>query len=197
MKEVTTEIIRDEQGERLRVVLAGKDYYLPFKLIGGRKVGFLDISGRVAFNESAADEIVDRMIEQGITFDTILNPVSKSSALAHAIAVRWAQRVDPSLTYTVVARKSSSPSGVEVTYRSVTTDHDQVLSLTDDDTAYLKGKKVLLLDDVYAAGGTARALHALVEKAGAEVVAHAVVAIEQGANIPEGLVYTFVLPTID
>ena len=194
--ETPTEIITKDNGQEfLRVTLGERDYELPFKLIAGKKVGFLDISGQVSLIESAADQLYARLKDAGVEFDTILNPVSKSNALAHAIALRWSAD-HPELTHTVVARKSAGSSPVSASYKSVTTAHEQTLSLTEDDIGYIKGKRILLVDDVFGGGGTTHALMELADKAGAEVVAHAVIGIEQGANIPKGLFYLFTLPVI-
>ena len=59
-----------------------------------------------------------------------------------------------------------------------------------------KGKKILLVDDVYGGGGTTKALKSLVEQAGATISGHAVVAVEEGGNYPEGLVYLYTLPVL-
>ena len=191
--EIFTEVLNGAEGEQLHVILGGKDHYLPFKVLGGRKVAFLDMSGKVALIESCADELVEKLKEAGVEFDTILNPVSKSNALAHAIAVRWEKK---EIDQTVVARKSSSPAKVEAKYRSITTPVEQTLSLTDDDVEYIKGKKILVVDDVFGAGGTTKALMELAEKAGAVVAAHAVAAVEGGVQLPDGLFYLFELPTL-
>ena len=70
----------------------------------------------------------------------------------------------------------------------------QTLSLTAGDSEFINGKKVLLVDDVFASGGTYNALEKLVVSSGAEVAARAVIAIEEGAIIDEELIYLFVLP---
>lgn len=195
---VRTEIVADNGKEFLKVTLDETDFFLPFKLISGKKVAFLDVSGQVLLNEKSADLLVDKIKESGIKFDTILNPVAKSNALAHAVAVRWAKDVDPSLTHTVVARKAKAGDShaVEATYSSVTTVTPQTLYLTEDDVEYIKGKRVLLLDDVYGGGGTTKALYELVEKAGAVVAGHAVPAVEAGGKYPEGLIYLYELPVL-
>ena len=195
-KKIFTEVVTLEKGEFLHVILGGKDYYLPFKVLSGNKVAFLDISGQVALNESAADEIVEKLLDAGVEFDTILNPVSKSNALAHAIALRWNKAKGTNITHTVVARKSSSPAKIEASYRSVTTNKDQTLSLTDDDIDYIKGKRILVIDDVYGGGGTTKALMELASKAEAKVAAHAVIGVEGSAKLPDGLFYLFELPVI-
>ena len=194
---IKTEIVERDNGKFLAVQLGGKDYELPFKLIAGRLVGFLDISGQVSLIESAAQELVDRLLEAGAEFDTILNPVSKSNALAHAIALKWAQAKGVEIPRTVVARKSSGTAKVQATYRSVTTPTEQALSLTDDDVEFIRGKRILMVDDVYGGGGTTRALTSLAQQAQAVIAAHAVIGVEEGVALPDGLFYLFPLPVLD
>lgn len=195
--QVKTQILEGENGAKsLEVRMAGKTFELPFKLIGGRMVGFLDISGQVSLIEAAADELAEKLVSSGIKFDTILNPVAKSNALAHAIALRWSKAKGVELSKTVVARKSTGTAKVTATYRSVTTPKDQTISLTDDDAGYLKGKRILLLDDVYGGGGTTKALRELAQKAGATIVGHAVIGVEAGVALPEDLFYLFELPVL-
>ena len=196
-KNIATEIVDLSEGKFLKVTLGDDIFHLPFKLISGKLVGFLDISGQFVLNECAAEILVDLFEEKGMEFDTIVNPVSKSNALAHAIAVRWAKK-HPELTHTVVARKSSDPTTpVQATYKSVTTASMQTLALTPDDAAFIKGKKVLLVDDVFGGGGTTKALRELMDRAGAEVAVHAVIGVEEGASFPEDLGYLFTLPVLD
>ena len=65
----TRKIEKDGQ-EFFRVTMSGKDYDLPFKVLAGKKVAFLDISGQVSLNEAAADDIVEMLLEAGVEFDT-------------------------------------------------------------------------------------------------------------------------------
>ena len=196
--QVLTQIVEGENGtKKLDVKMTGKTFELPFKLIGGRMVGFLDISGQVSLIEAAADELVDKLLKAGVEFDTILNPVAKSNALAHAIALRWSKAKNVGLERTAVARKSTTPAKVEATYRSVTTPKDQTISLTDGDVEFLRGKRLLVLDDVYGGGGTTMALKELAHKAGAEIAAYAVIGVEAGVALPQNLYHLFELPVLD
>ena len=197
MNNISTEIIKKGDDKFLQVTMGEDIFYLPFKFLGGKWVGFLDISGQFALIERSADMLVEALEKAGADFDVILNPVSKSNALAHAIAVRWAKK-HPEMTHTVVARKSSDDSNpVQASYRSVTTPKEQILSLTADDAEFIKGKKVLLVDDVLGGGGTTKALRELVDRAGATVAAHAVIGVEQGADFPDDLFYLYTLPVLD
>ena len=193
INQTPTQRVTVDGQEFLRVTMSSRDYDLPFKVLAGKKVAFLDISGQVSLNEAAADDIVDLLLEAGVEFDTILNPVAKSNALAHAIALRWNKTKGTDIYKTVVARKSDG-NKIQATYRSVTTPRDQIMSLTDDDAEYLKGKRILVVDDVYGGGGTTKGLMELADKAGAIVAAHAVIAVEAGVELPEGIFYLFTLP---
>ena len=189
-----TERVFKGGNEYLRVTMNGKDYDLPFNVLAGKKVAFLDISGQVSLNEAAASDLVEILDELGVEFDTILNPVSKSNALAHSIALKWNAKKGTDINYTVVARKNGDGNKIQAVYRSVTTPKDQVMSLTDDDAEYLRGKRILVVDDVYGGGGTTKGLMELADKAGAIVAAHAVIAVEAGVELPKGIIYLFTLP---
>ena len=197
MGRAETRIVERADGEKgLEVIMGGRKFTLPFKLIGGRQVGFLDISGQVSLIESAADELTQNLLDAGVEFDTILNPVAKSNALAHAVALRWSKAKGAELSRTVVARKSTRPARVEATYRSVTTPVDQTISLTDGDVEYIRGKRILVMEDVYGGGGTTEALKELSRKAGADIAAFAVIGVEQGVTPPENLYSLFELPVL-
>lgn len=195
--QIVTSIREKEGAKTLEVLMGGGSFELPFKEIGGRLVGFLDISGQVKLIECAAEELVEKLLAAGVEFDTILNPVAKSNALAHAIALRWEKAKGVDLSKTVVARKSSGTARVTATYRSVTTPRDQTICLTDDDAEYIRGKRLLVLDDVYGGGGTTEALKALAAQAQAPIAAFAVVAVEAGVTTPENLYSLFELPVLE
>ena len=57
--------------------------------------------------------------------------------------------------------------GVEV--RSITTDHVQKLYIDGEDAALMKGKRILIVDDVISTGESLTALEKLVEKAGGNI----------------------------
>ena len=61
---------------------------------------------------------------------------------------------------------------------SITTAGAQSLVLDPLDWALIEGRRVLLVDDVIATGGTVRAAHRLLEKAGATVAATAAILLK-------------------
>ena len=61
----------------------------------------------------------------------------------------------------------------EVNVRSITTDAEQKLIIDSEDAALIKGRRMLLVDDVISTGESIRALETLVEEAGGIVVGRA------------------------
>ncbi len=73
----------------------------------------------------------------------------------------------------IVARKSvkSYMTNVSrITVNSITTQKEQVLCLDGPDADRVRGKRVLLVDDVISTGESIRAIRELVEQTGGEVV---------------------------
>ena len=78
--------------------------------------------------------------------------------------------------------------------RSITTDHVQTLYLDGNDADYMRGKKVLVVDDVISTGESLRALEELVKTAGGEVVGKMAILAEGDATEREDLIYLEKLP---
>lgn len=97
----------------------------------------------------------------------------------------------------VVARKSvklymSDP--VAVTVKSITTAAEQTLYLSAEKAAMIKGKKVLVADDVISTGESLKALEMLVESAGGEISAKAAVLAEGDAADRSDIIFLEKLP---
>jgi adenine phosphoribosyltransferase len=97
----------------------------------------------------------------------------------------------------VVARKSvkaymRDPLWVED--QSITTKGKQTLCLDGPDIERIRGRKVLLVDDVISTGGSMRALSELAEKAGGKIVGEAAVLAEGDAAKRQDIIYLEALP---
>ena len=100
----------------------------------------------------------------------------------------------------VVARKSIKGYMDKVIFVedfSITTKGKQMLYVADDDIELLKGKKVLLVDDVISTGGSIKALQLLCEKAGGIVCGKAAILAEGDAKDREDIVYLDELPLFE
>ena len=78
--------------------------------------------------------------------------------------------------------------------RSITTDHKQTLYLDGADADYMRGKRVVIVDDVISTGESPRALEALVEKAGGNIVGRMAILAEGEAADRSDIIYLEKLP---
>lgn len=97
----------------------------------------------------------------------------------------------------VIARKSvkvymRNPVGVEV--NSITTSEAQRLFLGESDVEFLKGKRVLIVDDVISTGESLAALEKLIEKTEAKIVGKAAVLAEGDAKNRDDIIFLEPLP---
>ncbi|MDR3293427.1 MAG: adenine phosphoribosyltransferase [Clostridiales bacterium] len=133
-----------------------------------------------------------------IDFDLIVTAECKGIALAQEVSRLLHERKGQD--YYVVARKSfklymNAPVSVKV--NSITTEKEQTLWLSHDEADKLKGKKVILTDDVISTGNTVNALYRLMEKVGATVAGELCVLAEGDATRRKGIVYLKELPLFD
>ena len=82
----------------------------------------------------------------------------------------------------------------EVNVRSITTDAEQKLIIDSEDAEMIKGKRILLVDDVISTGESIRAVEKLVEKAGGIVAGRVTPLAEGDAYYREDIVALAQLP---
>lgn len=81
--------------------------------------------------------------------------------------------------------------------RSITTDHTQYLYLDGSDADYMRGKKVLIVDDVISTGESLNGLEQLVEQVGGKIVGRMAILAEGKAAERSNLIYLEKLPLFD
>jgi adenine phosphoribosyltransferase len=89
----------------------------------------------------------------------------------------------------------SNPFSVED--KSITTAGTQALFMDGNDAAKLKGKRVLVVDDVISTGGSISAVEKLVEKAGGTVVGRVAILAEGNAAKRDDIIVLGALPLFD
>jgi adenine phosphoribosyltransferase len=102
-------------------------------------------------------------------YDVLVTAEAKSIPLAYALSVETHKPY-------VVLRKIYKPyMGVALSAEtlSITTGQPQMLYLDEKDHDLLKGKRVILLDDVISTGSTLQGMRLVVDKAGGQVVLEA------------------------
>ena len=81
--------------------------------------------------------------------------------------------------------------------RSITTNAEQTLYIDGDDAEYMKGKRVLIVDDVISTGGSLESLENLVRQSGGEIVGKMTVLAEGDAMGRKDITYLAPLPLFD
>ena len=100
----------------------------------------------------------------------------------------------------IVARKGPKlyMKNVHTTYvNSITTENRQMLCLGESDVAALKGKRVLIVDDVISTGESLAALEKLVDEVGGNIVGKMAVLAEGDAAKRDDIVFLEPLPLFD
>ena len=97
----------------------------------------------------------------------------------------------------IIARKGVKvymPDPISVQVQSITTLSRQTLVLGSDDADAMKGKRILIIDDVISTGESLKALEALVNKAGGQIVGKAAVLAEGDAADRDDIIFLEKLP---
>lgn len=97
----------------------------------------------------------------------------------------------------IIARKGVKvymPDPISVNVQSITTLSRQTLYLGSDDADEMNGKRILIVDDVISTGESLKALEALVNKAGGEIVGKAAVLAEGDAADRDDIIFLEKLP---
>ena len=174
-----------------RMTVAGLERDLPVcKVTDDLYIAGFVIFGDQELTVACARELLKRTPE----YDYIITAEAKGIPLAHEMA-----RQSGAKKY-FVARKVPKlyMSGVfEVTVKSITTAKEQTLYLDTADAELMRGKRILIVDDVISTGGSLQAVEALVEKAGGIIAGRMAILAEGDAQDREDLVYLEKLPLLN
>ena len=171
-----------------RMHVAGLERDLPIcKVTDSLYIAGFVIFGDQELTVACARELLKRAPE----YDYIITAEAKGIPLAHEMA-----RQSGAQKY-FLARKGPKlyMTGVfESSVKSITTAKEQKLYLDTADAALMKGKKILLVDDVISTGESLAALEALVERAGGIIAGRMAILAEGDAQSRDDLVYLEKLP---
>ena len=152
----------------------------------------LYIAGFVIFGDQELTVACAReLLKLAPEYDYIITAEAKGIPLAHEMA-----RQAGNAKY-ILARKGPKlymRDIFEVSVHSITTAKEQKLYLDGADAALMKGKKILLVDDVISTGESLAALEALVEKAGGTICGKMAILAEGDAQDRKDLIYLEKLP---
>ena len=140
--------------------IAGLKRQLPIcRVTDDLYIGAFVIFGDVELTVHCARELLKRAPE----YDYLIAPEAKAIPLIYEMA-----RQSGAEKYFLARKKAKAyMQGVlEVKVQSITTAGEQTLVLDAEDAAQLKGKRLLVLDDVISTGESLQAMEVLVEKVG-------------------------------
>ncbi|MBQ1384468.1 MAG: adenine phosphoribosyltransferase [Firmicutes bacterium] len=124
-------------------------------------------------------------------YDYMLTAEAKSIPLIHEMA---RQSNAPKYFIARKGPKAYMPDPIFVEDRSITTAGTQRLYLGSDDAAIIRGKRVLLVDDVISTGGSLKAMEELVNLAGGTVTGRIAVLAEGDAAERDDVKFLAPLP---
>jgi len=171
--------------------IAGLDRELPLcRVTDDLYIGAFIMMGDTDLTVECAREL----LKVAPDYDYLITAEAKGIPLAHEMAQQHGDK-----KY-FVARKHPKlyMTGVfEVNVRSITTDADQKLYLDVADAEIIKGKKILIVDDVISTGKSLEAVETLVKEAGGIICGKMTVLAEGDAQEREDLIYLNKLPVFN
>jgi len=159
--------------------IAGVRRRLPWRRIDATtEIAFLQLIGDVELVRAVASAMYEKAARVP---DLVVVPEVKAIPLAHELAALW-QR-----SYIVVRKsvRSYAKSPLTASAASFTNREAQVFYLDDDEVSRIRGRTVIVVDDVATTGATVAALTQLVTTAGGAVCQIMVAALEGDAHLPD------------
>ncbi len=152
----------------------------------------MSIAGFVMFSDveltiACAEELLKKAPKD---FDVIVTAESKGIPLAYEMSRQCGKKY-------MLGRKMKKlymTNVKEVEVKSITTESIQHLYMSSEDLDYLKGKKVLIIDDVFSTGASLRSMEALVDYAGGIIVGKGAVLAEGDAAKRDDIFFLEELP---
>ena len=168
--------------------IAGLDRALPLCPLNDKlSIGAFVIFGDPELTVACARELLKRAPE----YDYLITAEAKGIPLIHEMARQHGDK-----TY-MLARKAPKlyMTGVmEVKVRSITTAAEQKLYIDTADAEKMRGKRILIVDDVISTGESLRAIETLVNEAGGNICGRMCILAEGDAQNRPDLIYLEKLP---
>ncbi len=174
-----------------KLSVAGLTRDLPIcKLSDDLSIAGFVIFGDVELTCACARALLDAAPE----YDYMVAPEAKAIPLIHEMA-KQAGRND----YFLVRKKAKAymHNVFKVEDHSITTQGTQYLYMDGDDAAKMRGKRVIIIDDVISTGGSIAAVEELVKEAGGIVAAKMAVLAEGDAAKRDDIIFLERLPLFD
>ena len=164
---------QENRPETYAVEIAGLQRHLRlFEIKPGLKIAILNILGDTELVQACAKQLAQKL--KDTEYDLLVTAEAKSIPLAYALSVETQKPY-------IVLRKSYKPymgDALKAETLSITTGQPQTLILDEKDVELIKGKKVIILDDVISTGSTLQGMRMVLDKAEASVAGEAAIFTE-------------------
>ena len=163
--------------ETYTVKVAGITRHLPlFEVAPGVRIAIFNMLGDTIVVKATAAALAEQLK------DTPANVLV--TAEAKGIPLIYEMSALMGLPYMVLRKSYKSYMGNALSAEtvSITTGKPQTLYMDEKDTLFIKGKKVILVDDVISTGSTLKGMEKVVEQAGGEILKTAAVFTEGDAD---------------
>ena len=169
------------------MTIAGLERHLPLcPLNEHMRIAAFVIFGDVEITVASAAELLKKAPE----FDVLITAEAKGIPLVYEMARQSGKPY-------YIARKYPKlymPNAVAVEVRSITTDKQQTLYMDEAEMADIRGKKVLIVDDVISTGESLKALETIVNRAGGVIAGQCAILAEGDAAKREDIFFLEPLP---
>ncbi len=152
----------------------------------------LSIAGFIMFGDTElTTACAEELLKKAPEYDCILTAEAKGIPLAHEMS-----RLDGGRRYCLARKKPKLYMSdiVCVSVRSITTEGEQKLYLDGADAEFMKGRRVLIVDDVISTGESLSALKTLAEEVGGNIVGCMAALAEGEAAERNDIIYLEKLP---
>ena len=174
-----------------KMTIAGLERDLPICKVNDK----LDIAGFVIFGDQELTVACAReLLKVAPEYDYIITAEAKGIPLAHEMA---RQAGDAKYMLARKAPKLYMTDMFSATVRSITTAREQTLYLDGADAALMKGKRILIVDDVISTGESLAAIEKLVLAAGGIVCGRMAILAEGDAQTRDDIIYLEKLPVFN
>lgn len=170
------------------MTIAGVKRQLPLcRVTDDLYIGAFVIFGDVELTKACAKALAEKIPEH----DVLITAEAKGIPLVYEMAAVLGEKRH------IIARKAPKLYMRDilcVTVNSITTEKEQKLYLDGYDAEFMKGKRVVIVDDVISTGESLLAVEKLVQQTGAEIVGKMAILAEGDATERDDIIYLEKLP---